>query len=128
MESWESDKVYLKIEDNVLPVEPGKGYSISLSDYDRTSQTEAGTTVREVTRIDIPSISVSFDCDKEMLKEMRSYKSKSSVTVKYFDPFETDELKEDLMYITNYKEQMLADTKDGGFWKISFDLEDLGNV
>lgn len=128
MESWESDKVYLKIEDNILPVEPGKGYSISLSDYDRTSQTEAGTTVREVTRIDIPSISVSFDCDKEMLKEMRSYKSKSSVIVKYFDPFETDELKEDLMYITNYKEQMLADTKDGGFWKISFDLEDLGNV
>lgn len=128
MEHWQSDKVYLKIENNVLPVEPGKGYSLSLSDYDRTSQTEAGTTVREVTRADIPSISVTFDCDKEMLIEMRGYKSKASVAVKYFDPSETNELKNDLMYVTNYKEQMLADTKDGGIWKISFDLEDLGDV
>ena len=128
MEHWQSDKVYLKIENNVLPVEPRKGYSLSLSDYDRTSQTEAGTTVREVTRADIPSISVTFDCDKEMLTEMRGYKSKASVSVKYFDPSETNELKDDLMYVTNYKEQMLADTRDGGIWKISFDLEDLGDV
>lgn len=128
MEYWESDKVYLQIENNVLPVEPGKGYSLGLSDYDRTSQTEAGTTIREVTRMDVPSISVSFDCDVKMLKEMKSYKSKPSVLVKYFDASSENGLKEDVMYVTNYKEQMLADTLDGGIWKVSFNLEDLGNV
>lgn len=130
MEHWQSEKVYLEIENNVLPVEPGKGYTLSLSDYDRTDQTEAGTVIREVTRIDIPSISVSFDCDVEMMKEMRSYKNKASLQVKYFDVLSNsdDGLSSTKMYITNYKEVMLADTNDGGIWRVTFDLEDLGDV
>ncbi len=130
MEHWQSEKVYLEIENNVLPVEPSKGYEIYFSDYDRTDQTEAGTTVREVTRLNIPSISVVFQCDAEMLKEMRSYKNKPSVTVKYYDVTSAseDQLSTDSMYVTNYKEVMLADTNDGGIWKVTFDLEDLGDV
>lgn len=130
MQWWESSKVYLKIDGNVLPVEPGKGYDLSLSDYDRTEQTEAGTKVREVVRMDIPSISVSFDCDRSMLQEMRIYRKKQSVTVNYFDPTVNDstDLKQNLMYVTQYKETMLADTEDGGIWKVSFNLEDLKDV
>ena len=64
-----------------------------------------------------------------MLKAMREYKSKSSVAVKYFSPTDDGtDLKEDLMYVTGYKEKMLADTQDGGIWNVSFNLEDLGNV
>lgn len=121
-----SEKVYLKIEDNVLPVEPNKGYVLNLSDYEKTSSTEAGTKVREVTRTNIPNISVTLECDVEMLTEMRSYKSMPSVSVKYFDPVAG--LKENIMYVNGYKETMLADTEDGGFWKVEFNLEDLCDV
>ena len=108
------EKVYLKISGNVLPVEPEKGYTLSLQDSDSTNQTEGGTTVRDIVRMNIPSISVSFDCDKEMLLEMRSYKSEPSLDVEYFDPVESNELQKDSMYVTSYSEKMLADTEDGG--------------
>lgn len=122
------EKVYLKIGENVLPVEPEKGYTLSLQDSDSTNQTEGGTTVRDIVRMNIPSISVSFDCDKEMLLEMRSYKVEPSLDVEYFDPVESNELQKDSMYVTNYSEKMLADTEDGGIWRVTFNLEDLGNV
>lgn len=120
------EKVYLKIDNNILPVEPNKGYTLNLTDYDRKNTTEAGTVVREVTRLDIPSISVTLECDAEMLKEMRGYKSKSSVAVNYFNP--STGLSLDTMYVDGYKETMLADTEDGGIWKVEFNLEDLGDV
>ena len=122
------DKIYLKIDNDVLPVEPNKGYSLSLSDYDNVNKTEAGTSIREVTRVDIPSISVSFDCDAEMLRDMRKYKSKASVSVEYYDPSKSGDLNKDEMFVTGYSEQMLADTNDGGIWRVKFNLEDLGNV
>jgi hypothetical protein len=122
------EKVYLKIGENVLPVEPEKGYTLSLQDSDSTNKTEGGTTVRDIVRMNIPFISVSFDCDKEMLLEMRSYKAEPSLDVEYFDPAESNELQKDSMYVTNYSEKMLADTEDGGIWRVTFDLEDLGNV
>lgn len=122
------DKIYLKIDNDVLPVEPNKGYSLSLSDYDNVNKTEAGTSIREVTRVDIPSISVSFDCDAEMLRDMRKYKSKASVSVEYYDPSKSGDLNKDEMFVTGYSEQMLADTDDGGIWRVKFNLEDLGNV
>lgn len=120
------EKVYLKIDNNILPVEPNKGYTLNLKDYDRKDTTEAGTVVREVTRLDIPSISVTLECDVEMLKEIRGYKSKSSVAVNYFSP--STGLSLDTMYVDGYKETMLADTEDGGIWKVEFNLEDLGDV
>ena len=122
------EKVYLKISGNVLPVEPEKGYTLSLQDSDSTNQTEGGTTVRDIVRMNIPSISVSFDCDKEMLLEMRLYKAEPSLDVEYFDPVESNELQKDSMYVTSYSEKMLADTEDGGIWRVTFNLEDLGNV
>lgn len=122
------EKVYLKINGNVLPVESEKGYTLSLQDSDSTNQTEGGTTVRDIVRMNIPSISVSFDCDKEMLLEMRSYKTEPSLDVEYFDPVESNELQKDSMYVTSYSEKMLADTEDGGIWRVTFNLEDLGNV
>ena len=128
MEWWESDKIYLKIEEDILPVEPSKGYTLSLSDYDNISNTEAGTRVRNITRTGIPHITVSFDCDISMLQSMRTYRHATSLSVYFFNPFSSDGLEYDLMFVTNYKEQMLADTSDGGFWKVSFELEDLGDV
>lgn len=126
---WESDKVYLKIGDTALPVEPNKGYNLSLDDFDHINTTEAGTKMREVIRMNIPTITVSFECDTEMLQSMRTYKSAASVTVSYYDPSDTvDGLAQATMYVTNYNEVMLADTSSGGIWRVNFKLEELDSV
>lgn len=128
-----SDRIYLQINSTVLPVEPKNGYTLDLDDSELVKETEAGTFRRSVYRNGIPSIKVSFGCDLEMMQTLRGFKNQTSVTVKYFDPLATadsqgDRLVTELMYITNYKEKMLADTADGGIWTVSFDLEDLSYV
>lgn len=128
-----SDRIYLQINSTVLPVEPKNGYTLDLDDSELVKETEAGTFRRSVYRNGIPSIKVSFGCDLEMMQTLRGFKNQTSVTVKYFDPLATadsqgDRLVTELMYVTNYKEKMLADTADGGIWTVSFDLEDLSYV
>ena len=128
-----SDRIYLQINSTVLPVEPKNGYTLDLNDAELVKETEAGTYRRTVYRNGIPSIKVSFGCDLEMMQTMRGFKNETSVTVRYFDPLATadsqgDMLVTELMYVTNYKEKMLADTADGGIWTVSFDLEDLSYV
>lgn len=127
-----SDKIYLQVDDVVLPVEPKRGYTVNLSDSELVSETEAGTHRRTVYRNGVPSIAVKFWCDLEMLQQMRTLKNKTSVLVKYFDPLENPDtdgnrLVKNLMYITDYKEDMLADTDELGIWSVSFDLEDLSD-
>lgn len=128
MEWWESEKVYLQINNTTLPVEPGKGYSVDLSDQEQIDKTEAGTSVRDVVRMGIPAISVSFDCDRTMLIQMRNWKNMPSVNAKWYNPTVGNDLSENVMYVTGYKETMLADTPDGGIWKVSFTLQDLEGV
>ena len=128
-----SDRIYLQINSTVLPVEPKNGYTLDLNDAELVKETEAGTYRRTVYRNGIPSIKVSFGCDLELMQTMRGFKNETSVTVRYFDPLATadsqgDMLVTELMYVTNYKEKMLADTADGGIWTVSFDLEDLSYV
>ena len=128
-----SDRIYLQINSTVLPVEPKNGYTLDLDDSELVKETEAGTFRRSVYRNGIPSIKVSFGCDLEMMQTLRGFKNQTSVTVKYFDPLATadsqgDRLVTELMYVTNYKEKMLADTAEGGIWTVSFDLEDLSYV
>ncbi len=128
-----SSRIYLEIDGVVLPVEPKRGMDITLSDGEVVGETEAGTFKRSVYRTDIPSISVKFWCNLEMLQQMRSFKDETSVTVRFFDPMQDedsngDTLKSELMYVTGFKQKMLADTSDGGFWEVSFDLEDLRDV
>lgn len=128
-----SDRILLEIDGTVLPVEQKHGMDVSLSDGEIVKETEAGTFKRSIYRSNIPSISVKFWCDLEMLQQMREYKDETSVTVRFFDPTQEadnngDRLKTETMYVTNFKQKMLADTDDGGFWEVSFDLEDLRDV
>lgn len=127
---FDTGVVYLKINDIVLPVEPHKGYDVSYEDYTGVdSKTEAGTRIRDVVREGIPTISVSFDCNLEMLNQMRHLKRLSYLDVEYFDSGSPAiGLIQDTMFIHGYKESLLGDTEDGGIWKVSFSLEDLGYV
>ena len=126
IEHWDSDVIYLKINDDILPVEPHKGYEVDFDDYQNVSKTEAGTTARVVVRGNIPRITVNFQCDREMLQDMRRYKSAVSLDVYYYSPYKI--MEHNLMYVTNYKEKLLADTMDGGIWQVGFVLEDLESV
>lgn len=123
--AWGTDKTYLKIDGNIIPVEPSKGYTLNLGDYEQVDKTEAGTSVRNLSRSGIPSISVSLDCNKTMLTLYRQLRKKLSVDVYYYDPEGNNDLAYDLMYITNYNEKFLADINGGGIWNVTFNLEDL---
>lgn len=125
MEHWESGMVYLKINDDILPVEPHKGYEVSYSSYETTNKTEAGTTTRDVVRTNIPSISVNFECNQEMLQDMHRYRDELQLDVYYYDPYKI--FKHNKMFLTNYREKLLGDIK-GGIWQVSFTLEDLEDV
>ena len=128
MAKWGTDKTYLKVNNVVLPVEPDKGYTISLGDYEQVDKTEAGTSVRNLTRTGIPSISVGFQCNRSMLITLRNLRNLLSVDVFYYDPTAGNDLRYDLMYITNYNEKFIADIEGGGIWSVSFNLEDLDYV
>lgn len=126
-------KIYLQINGTTLPVEPSKGYTIEYTDGDSILKTEAGTKNRVIRRLDIPHISVSFDCNKTMLLQMRSYKSQFSVNVSFYDSSK-DDMTDEVMYITGYSEKMLSedsnddDNDNFGIWRVSFDLEDIEYV
>lgn len=126
MEYWESEVVYLKINDDILPVEPHKGYEVDFNDYQSVNQTEAGTSIRDLVRGDIPRITVNFQCNREMLQNMRRYKNSVSLDVYYYSPYKI--MEHDIMFVSNYKEKLLADTNDGGIWQVGFILEDLESV
>lgn len=126
MEHWESEVVYLKINDDILPVEPHKGYEVDFDDYQSVNKTEAGTSTRDLVRGNIPRITVNFQCNREMLQDMRRYKNAVSLNVYYYSPYKI--MEHNLMFVTNYKEKLLADTNDGGIWQVGFVLEDLESV
>lgn len=127
---FDTGVVYLRINGIVLPVEPHKGYEVSYEDYTGVDEkTEAGTRIRDVVREGIPSISVSFDCNLEMLNQMRYFKRQGYLEVEYFDSSSPSVgLVNDYMFIDGYKEVLSGDIKEGGIWKVSFTLEDLGYV
>ena len=128
-----SDRIYLSINNVVLPVEPNRGYDLDLDDSEQVVETEAGTFIRSVYRNGTPSINVGFWCDLELLQQMRTFKNQTSVTVRFFDPLASadsqgDRLVTELMYVTGYKETLKADTAEGGIWSVKFKLEDLSYV
>ena len=125
MEHWESGMVYLKINDDILPVEPHKGYEVFYSSYETISKTEAGTTTRDMIRSSIPSIAVNFECNQEMLQNMHRYRDALQLDVYFYDPYKI--FNHNLMFVTGYKEKLLGDVK-GGIWSVSFTLEDLESV
>lgn len=126
MEHWESEVVYLKINDDILPVEPHKGYEVDFDDYQSVNKTEAGTSIRDLVRGNIPRITVNFQCNREMLQDMRRYKNAVSLNVYYYSPYKI--MEHNIMFVSSYKEKLLADTNDGGIWQVGFVLEDLESV
>ena len=113
-------KTYLKINGFALPVQKDD-YSIDYSDVvaDSGGVTEAGTTIRDVIREGVPSVT--------WLKKLRKLKKEPYLNVEWLDP-ETGELTTGTMYMDGFKVSLEHDTSSGSLWTVSFSLEDLNDV
>ena len=121
-------QTYLKINGKALPVQKDD-YSVEYRDVvaDSGGVTEAGTTIRDVIREGIPSISVTIPVSAAWLQKLRKMKKEPYLTVEWLDP-ETGELSTGTMYMDGFKVSLEHDTSGGGLWTVSFSLEDLDDV
>ena len=121
-------QTYLKINGKALPVQKDD-YSIDYNDViaDSGGVTEAGTTIRDVIREGVPSISVTLPVSAVWLKKLRAMKKEPYLNVEWMDP-ETGELSSGIMYMDGFKVSLKHDTSGGGLWMVSFSLEDLSDV
>ena len=80
-------QTYLRINGTALPVQKDD-YSVDYSDViaDSGGVTEAGTTIRDVIREGVPSISVSIPVSLTWLKKLRRLKREPYLNVEWMDP------------------------------------------
>lgn len=114
---------YLKFNGTALPLPDS--YDMDLTDVEADSggETEAGTVQRDVVRMGVVSISVSFSVSPSWLKRLTAYSKLPKLTVQYFDTEELS-LKETEMYITGFKAKLYKDTSYKGLWTVSFTLNE----
>lgn len=114
---------YLKFNGTALPLPDS--YDMDLTDVEADSggETEAGTVQRDVVRMGVVSISVSFSVSSSWLKRLTAYSKLPKLTVQYFDTEELA-LKETEMYITGFKAKLYKDTSYKGLWTVSFMLNE----
>lgn len=115
---------YLKFDNINLPLPDSYNIDLSNVEADSSGETEAGTMQRDVVRIGIVNISVSFSVSPKWLSFFSTYAKKDKIVVQYFD-IEALELKETEMYIDGYKANLEKDTSYKGLWKVSFTLKEL---
>ena len=121
-------QTYLRINGTALPVQKDD-YTVSYSDVvaDSGGVTEAGTTIRDVIREGVPSISVSIPVSLTWLKRLRRLKREPYLNVEWMNP-ETGELTHGIMYMDGFKVSLEHDTSAGSLWTVAFSLEDLDDV
>ena len=114
---------YLTFDGTALPLPDS--YEVSMTDVEAESsgQTEAGTVQRDVVRLGVREIAVSFSVTKKWLTQLSAFKQQEKITVDYFDP-ETSEVVETEMYIDGYKLSLVKDTSYRGLWEVSFTLKE----
>ena len=114
---------YLKFDGVALPLPDS--YEVQMADVEADSggETEAGTTQRDVVRLGVVSIPVSFSVSPKWLKALTGFKQKEKINVEYFD-METLAVKQAEMYVEGYKASLVKDTSYKGLWKVSFTLKE----
>ncbi len=114
---------YLTFDGTPLPLPDS--YEVQMEDVeaDSNGETEAGTTQRDVVRLGVVSIAVSFSVSPKWLKALTGFKQKEKISVDYFDT-QTLEIKKTEMYIEGYKAVLVKDTSYKGLWRVSFTLRE----
>ena len=114
---------YLVFDGARLPLPDS--YEVQMDDVEADSggETEAGTTQRDVVRLGVVSIAVSFSVSPRWLKVLTGFKQREKISVGYFNT-ETLEMKEAEMFVEGYKAVLVKDTSFKGLWKVSFTLRE----
>ena len=114
---------YLTLDGVPLPLPDS--YEVQMDDVEADSggETEAGTTQRDVVRLGVVSIAVSFSVSPRWLKVLTGFKQREKISVGYFNT-ETLEMKEAEMFVEGYKAVLVKDTSFKGFWKVGFTLRE----
>lgn len=114
---------YLTLDGVPLPLPDSYGVQMSDVEADSSGETEAGTTQRDVVRMGMVSIPVTFSVSPKWLKVLTGFKQKEKLVVDYFDT-EMLEMKRTEMFIDGYKASLVKDTSYKGLWKVSFMLKE----
>lgn len=114
---------YLAFDRTALPLPDS--YEVQMTDVEADSggETEAGTLQRDVVRLGVVNISVSFSVSAGWLKRLTGFKQKEKISVAYLDT-ESLEMKKAEMFIEGYKAELVKDTSYKGLWKVSFTLRE----
>lgn len=114
---------YLIFDGTPLPLPDS--YEIQMEDVEADSggETEAGTMQRDVVRLGVVRIPVSFSVSPKWLKTLTGFKQKEKISVDYFDT-QTLEIKKTEMYMEGYKAVLVKDTSYKGLWRVSFTLRE----
>lgn len=115
---------YLTFDGTPLPLPDS--YEVQMEDVEADSggETEAGTMQRDVVRLGVVSIPVSFSVSPKWLKALTGFKQKEKISVDYFDT-QTLEVRKTEMFIEGYKAVLVKDTSYKGLWRVSFTLREL---
>ena len=90
---------------------------------DSGGETEAGTVQRDVVRLGVVSIPVSFSVSAKWLQILTEFKQKEKISVGYFDT-ETLAAKTAEMYVEGFMAALVKDTSRKGLWTVSFTLRE----
>lgn len=118
-----ADKIVLKINSTVLELTSDK-YSEKFSAVDSINTSEAGTTLRSVVRTGIPTLSVSYKCDATEKAKLDTFNKASSLTVKRWSEEASAEITW-RAYMDGYSADLIIETSNTRFYKVSFTLKDL---
>lgn len=118
-----TEKIVLKLNNIALEL-TNDSYNESFSSVDNVNTSEAGTTLRDVTRTGIPSLSVAYECDGMEKAKLDAFSKASSLTATRYDETSQDNIEWDC-FMSNYSANLIVETDDTRFYSVSFKLEDL---
>lgn len=118
-----SHQNYLVINGQNLPLPTV--YSIGYRDIEADSggETEAGTIQRDVLRLGVVTIQVSFNCSPTWVKRLSVLTQVPMLQVKYLDTRDL-QFKTTTMYLDNFSVQLIKVTSYQGLWEVSFSLHE----
>lgn len=114
--------ICLTLNGTEIPLTRGS-YSESREYIDNKNVTEAGSTVRELVRAGIISLSVSLTCDSETKQILDGFADEASLEIQYWS--EKDATVKTLDgYLDGYKADLITDSSER-FYDVSFNVKEL---
>ena len=120
-----ANKIALKLDGTTLNLTNDQ-YSESFSSVDSRSISEAGTTLRAVTRTGIRKMSISYECTETDKIALEALAKLSSVTATLYDETTSANVTW-TCFVDGFKADLQIEDGSHRYYKVSFTLNDLEN-